>query len=109
MLLEVKGCTLVLNNIAKFPDAPTIRGKKHVEELTRALDDNYKSTVLFLILREDALELVPNSHMDPNFSEALELAYEQGVHILAYSIKITYNENSLYIMPFKMINVKIPG
>ncbi len=107
MLLEVKGCTLVIDGKAKFPDAPTSRGKKHIEELTSALNDNYNSSVLFLILVEDAIEFAPNIKMDPDFSRALFEANKQGVHILTYSFKTKYKKNSLYIEPFKFIKLNI--
>ena len=92
---------------AKFPDAPTSRGKKHIEELTSALNDNYNSSVLFLILVEDAIEFAPNIKMDPDFSRALFEANKQGVHILTYSFKTKYKKNSLYIEPFKFIKLNI--
>ncbi len=107
MLLEVKGCTLVVERLAKFPDAPTSRGKKHIEELISALNDNYNSSILFLILNEDAVEFTPNIKMDPDFSSALNQANKQGVHILTYSFKTIYKKNSLHILPFKFIKVNI--
>lgn len=78
MLLEVKGCTLVEEGLAKFPDAPTIRGKKHLDELTHSIAVGFESTVLFLIIRDDALEFTPNTVMDPDFSAALSNANEKG-------------------------------
>ncbi len=107
MLLEVKGCTLVEKGIARFPDAPTLRGKKHLEELTHAKDDGFKSAVLFLIIRDDATEFTPNTIMDPDFAVALKNANEKGVHIVAYSFKNIKRKNSLHIQPFKRIDVKI--
>lgn len=78
MLLEVKGCTLVEEGLAKFPDAPTIRGKKHLDELTHSIAVGFESAVLFLIIRDDALEFTPNTVMDPDFSAALSNANEKG-------------------------------
>jgi sugar fermentation stimulation protein A len=63
MLLEVKGCTLVENGLAKFPDAPTTRGKRHLEELMLARSEGLNAAVLFLIMREDAVEFTPNWEM----------------------------------------------
>jgi sugar fermentation stimulation protein A len=107
MLLEVKGCTLVESGLAKFPDAPTIRGKKHLNELTHSIDDGFESAVLFLIIREDALEFTPNTVMDPDFSAALRIAKKRGVPVFIYSFKNTYKKNSLHIEPFKRINLRI--
>lgn len=106
MLLEVKGCTLVDDGLALFPDAPTIRGKKHVVELTKALEESFKSTVLFLIMRDDAEILKPNYKMDTEFSKSLKSASEKGVKILAYSFKNTLNNNSLKIKAFKPIKIR---
>ena len=107
MLLEVKGCTLVESGLAKFPDAPTIRGKKHINELTHSIDDGFESAVLFLIIREDASEFTPNTVMDPDFSAALRIAKKRGVHVFIYSFKNTYKKNSLHIEPFKRINLRL--
>lgn len=106
MLLEVKGCTLVEGGIAKFPDAPTIRGKKHLEELTHSKDDGFEAAVLFLVIRDDALKFTPNTLMDPDFSDAFDKAKKNGVFILIYSFKNIYRENSINITPFKRINLK---
>ncbi|MEG3225267.1 MAG: sugar fermentation stimulation protein SfsA [Methanobacteriales archaeon Met13] len=106
MLLEVKGCTLVENGWAKFPDSPTERGKRHVEELIDAKNQKFDSAVLFLITREDARIFSPNWKMDPGFSEALAQAQEKNVKIIAYSFKNVLRENMLQMKPFKKINVK---
>ena len=105
MLLEVKGCTLVEEGLAKFPDAPTLRGKKHLEELTSSIKDGFKAAALFLIIRNDAVEFTPNTNMDPDFSDALMIAREKGVIIIAYSFKNTYKKHSLHISPYKRINL----
>ena len=107
MLLEVKGCTLVEKGLAKFPDAPTLRGKKHLEELSHSIRDGFKAAALFLIIRDDAMEFTPNTAMDPDFSAALGSAMENGVFIIAYSFKNIYKNHSLYIKPFKRINLRI--
>jgi sugar fermentation stimulation protein A len=107
MLLEVKGCTLVEDGLAKFPDAPTIRGKKHLDELSHSIDDGFNAVVLFLIIRDDVLVFTPNTHMDHDFSDALIKANEKGVLIVAYSFKNVYINNSLHINPCKRIDIKL--
>ena len=107
MLLEVKGCTLVEEGWAKFPDAPTERGKKHVEELTGAKKQGLNAAILFLIIREDARIFSPNWNMDPDFSEALSQAYGGGVKLVAYSFKNLLEGNNLEIKPFKQVDIKI--
>lgn len=107
MLLEVKGCTLVEDGLAKFPDAPTIRGKKHLDELADSLDKGYKSSVLFLILREDAKEFRPNKEMDPDFTAALKNAGKRGVQIFACSFTNIYKSNTLHIKPLKRVEISL--
>lgn len=107
ILLEVKGCTLVGDGLAKFPDAPTIRGKRHVEELIKAKEEGLNSTILFLILRDDANQFSPNWEMDPEFSETLKTAHEKGVNIIAYSFEIIMKDEYLEINPFKQVKISI--
>lgn len=85
-LLEVKGCTLILNRKAIFPDAPTSRGKRHLQELIRANQEGYKTAVLFLVMG-DADSFSPNWEMDPEFAYTLNEARKKNVKLLAYTIK----------------------
>ena len=105
MLLEVKGCTLVEDGLAKFPDAPTLRGKKHLDELSSSTKDGYKAAVLFLIIRDDAEKFTPNTPMDPDFAAALKNADENGVTIIAYSFQNIYKNSTLEIKPFKQVTI----
>ncbi len=107
MLVEVKGCTLVEDGLAKFPDAPTIRGKKHVEELMLGKEEGLEAAVLFLIFSEDAKCFSPNLKMDPDFTHALRDAYKSGVHIIVYSFKNNYNNGILAVKPFKRVEISI--
>jgi len=105
MLLEVKGCTLVEEGLAKFPDAPTLRGKKHLDELSSSTKNGYKASVLFLIIRDDAEKFTPNTPMDPDFAASLKNADENGVVIIAYSFQNIYRNNVLEIKPFKQVPI----
>jgi sugar fermentation stimulation protein A len=107
MLLEVKGCTLVEDGLAMVPDAPTTRGKRHGEELIHAKEEGLDAAILFLILREDPVKFTPNWNTDPDFSQALTRAYDEGVKIIAYSFKNSLNKNSLDVSPFRRVEVKI--
>lgn len=82
-LIEVKGVTLEEEKIAKFPDAPTQRGTKHVNELIKASSSGYLTYVLFLIQMKGIKWFEPNWVMDRVFSEALKTASEKGVKIIA--------------------------
>lgn len=94
-LIEVKGVTLEIDGIAKFPDAPTERGVRHVEELAGAIDDGYQVYVIFVIQMKGITAMVPNDETHRAFGDALREADQKGVHILAYDCIVT--ENSLKI------------
>jgi sugar fermentation stimulation protein len=87
--MEVKGVTLVDNGVAKFPDAPTTRGARHMLELARAVELGYEAYVLFLVLRSGAIVLRPNSELDPKFAEAFRFAVNHGVRAMAYKLVLT--------------------
>lgn len=103
VLLEVKGCTLVREGVALFPDAPTERGRKHVEELRRSLEEGYEACVLFLVTRGDARSFAPNESTDPEFSEALKQAVAAGVKALAYSV--SFDGRSIH--PVRQLQVQL--
>lgn len=87
--LEVKGVTLVRDNIAMFPDAPTERGTKHLRGLIAAVQEGYDAWVLFVIQRRDAEEFASNDDGDPVFGTALREAADAGVQILAVTCEVT--------------------
>lgn len=91
-LMEVKSCTLVEKGVAMFPDAPTTRGRRHMEELLMAKKQGYRACVLFIIQREDAEVFRPNEGTDPDFSRALRKAASRGVEVLAYASAFRGNE-----------------
>ena len=88
-LIEVKGVTLEDNGVVRFPDAPTIRGVKHIRELIGSIDDGYIPYLLFVIQMENVDRFEPNRKTDPAFADALKEAYDAGVKILAYDCKVT--------------------
>lgn len=81
-LLEVKGCTLEIDGIGYFPDAPTERGVKHLRELACAAKEGYHAAVAFVIQMDGVTEVRPNTATHPEFSAALEEAQEAGVEVL---------------------------
>lgn len=82
--IEVKGVTLNDNGTAKFPDAPTERGAKHIRELAEASGEGFECSVLFVIQMKNINNFKPNYATDPLFSKELENAGKAGVNILAY-------------------------
>lgn len=87
--IEVKGVTLENNGTAMFPDAPTIRGVKHINELIKAAKEGYEAYILFVIQMKGAKEFKPNNKTHKEFGEALKRAYASGVKILAYDCNVT--------------------
>ncbi len=77
--VEVKGCTLVVDGIARFPDAPTKRGKEHLDLLAQLVKGGYKATVIVLVMRDDASCFMPNADTDPHFARSFSLAMAAGV------------------------------
>ena len=87
-LLEVKGVTLEENGVARFPDAPTQRGVKHVEELIRAHEAGFEAGILFVIQMKGARRMEPNWRTHEAFGEALQKAQAAGVKVLAYDCRV---------------------
>ncbi len=89
IFVEVKGVTLEQDGVVKFPDAPTERGIKHLNELCEAVEDGYEAYVFFVIQMKGVKYFTPNMKTHAAFGEALRNAQEQGVHILAYDCKVS--------------------
>lgn len=89
IFMEVKGVTLEEEGEARFPDAPSERAVKHVEELIRARREGYGAYVLFVIQMKGVNYLIPNVATHPEFAEALRRASQAGVKILAYDCQVT--------------------
>lgn len=83
IFLEVKGVTLENNNVLSFPDAPTERGCKHLNELIKCVNDGYESYILFVIQMHGAEIFRPNYINDPEFSKSLENAINKKVNVIA--------------------------
>lgn len=87
--MEVKGVTLENEGTARFPDAPTERGVKHLHELVHAARDGYAACVLFVIQMKGVHKFQPNTDTHPEFAAALREAAQAGVKILAYDCLVT--------------------
>lgn len=87
-LLEVKSVTLVEDGVARFPDAVTERGRRHVEHLAGAINEVRSSTVLFIVQRSDAQRFEPHWGRDPAFAAALRKSSQLGLDILVYTSRI---------------------
>lgn len=90
--IEVKGVTLENNNVVSFPDAPTERGARHVNELAECIKDGYEAYIIFVVQMKDVLYFEPNAINDPVFASALKKAKAQGVNILAVDCSVSSDE-----------------
>lgn len=86
--MEVKGVTLESDGIAMFPDAPTLRGVKHLDELALAVKEGFDAYVLFVIQMKGVKKFCPNYETHREFGLALERAAAAGVKVLAYDCRV---------------------
>ena len=87
-LVEVKGVTLESGGHARFPDAPTERGVRHLHELMRAVEQGHRATAFFVIQMAGVTDFAPNDDTHPAFGEALRQASAAGVRIAAYTCRV---------------------
>ena len=80
--MEVKGCTLEVDGVGYFPDAPTERGVKHIRELIKAKKAGFNAILAFVIQMDGVMEVRPNIEIHPEFGEAMNDAKMAGVEIL---------------------------
>ena len=93
--IEVKGVTLENDQVAAFPDAPSVRAVKHVEELIEAHKQGYDAYLIFVVQMKDVKYVEPNRKTQPAFGEAIQNARNAGVRLLAYDCIV--GEDSLRI------------
>ncbi len=93
--IEVKGVTLEENGAALFPDAPTLRGIKHVEALAQLAEAGFYTCVFFVVAFQGASFFAPNDRTHPAFGAALQQAQKAGVHIVAYDSDIASDSFTL--------------
>ena len=95
VLIEVKGVTLEEEGRVRFPDAPSERAVKHVEELKRAVGEGYEAYIFFVIQMKDVRYFTPNMDTHPAFGEALREAVLAGVHVIAYDCQVDFDRITL--------------
>jgi len=93
--IEVKSVTLVENSTALFPDAPSARGRKHLEELLKIKEAGFKACVIFVIQRNDAEIFKPNVLQDKKFAELLKKVHSQGVELFAIDCIVSMDKITL--------------
>jgi sugar fermentation stimulation protein A len=93
--LETKSVTLVTEGLAQFPDAPTARGRRHLEELIEVKATGDRAVVVFVVQRSDAHRFTPHQEADPLFASGLALAAAAGVEIRAFTCYVSLESISL--------------
>ncbi|MBI4829379.1 MAG: DNA/RNA nuclease SfsA [Nitrospinae bacterium] len=88
LMVEVKSVTLVTDGVARFPDAPTARGRSHLDTLARLCGEGWRCAALFVIMRSDARVFEPNRATDPEFCAALRRARAAGVQLYALRCRV---------------------
>ena len=93
--VETKSVTLVVDGVGLFPDAPTVRGVKHMHSLVEAVKEGHRAAVVFVVQRCDCESFAPHDNADPDFGVALRRAMEAGVEAFAYNCRVTEKEVTL--------------
>jgi len=103
MVLEVKSVTLVEKGVAKFPDAVTERGRRHIRHLAELAAEGLDVMVLFVVQRSDAEYFQPQWERDPKFSSALFEAWQNGLQVRVIKMKMT-TDSFLYLgeIPYQL-------
>lgn len=91
VFIEVKGVTLEEDGVVLFPDAPSERALKHVEELIEAVKEGYEACLFFVVQMKNVKYFTPNRKTQPEFADALIKAQKAGVQILAYDCNVSKN------------------
>jgi len=81
LLIEIKGCTLAIDGLALFPDAPTKRGKRHLDTLIAARNAGLSAAIIILVFRPEASRFAPNVNTDPAFAATFRDAIAEGVGV----------------------------
>lgn len=87
--IEIKNTTLAENGLARFPDAVTSRGKKHLEELVEVVRNGARAVQFFFVSRADVESFRPADDIDPAYGAALRQAAKSGVELLAYRTRLS--------------------
>ena len=93
--VEVKNCTLVENRIARFPDAVTTRGQKHLMELDRLKREGHRAVLFILIQRMDVDAFIPAADIDSKYAGLLYDVYQNGVEVIVRRADVTTKKISL--------------
>ncbi len=105
LVAEVKSVNFIVDGIARFPDAPTVRGCKHVAALTALQKEGLQTALIFVTMGQSVQELRMNRESDPAFSEAVLRARDAGVHMLVCASK--FDRDGVALTGFVHINWEV--
>ena len=94
--IEVKNVSMKDGKYARFPDAVTTRGLKHLETLMKAKAEGYRAVMLYIIQRMDVEIFTTARTIDPNYADALKRAHEAGVEIIPIQVKVSPDKIELF-------------
>lgn len=103
IFMEVKGVTLEENSVVRFPDAPTERGIKHINELCDCIKEGYEAYIIFVIQMKGVSYFEPNDETHKEFGDALRKAKKLGVNIIAVDCEV--GEDSIEIADYVEVRV----
>ena len=92
LFAEIKGVTLEKDGVARFPDAPTARGVKHLRGLMNCVKQGYEAWAVFVIQMRGVRYMEANRFTHPEFADAMQEARQAGVHLLALDCRVTWDE-----------------
>ena len=108
IFIEVKGVTLEQENVVMFPDAPSERAIKHMNELSMAIKEGYQAYIIFVIQMENVRYFTPNRNTHPAFADALLRARKAGVKVLAYDCIVTPDSMTIHnSVPVKLSEIEL--
>lgn len=87
-LLEVKSVNYVIDGHALFPDAPTTRGRRHVEELLALREQGWQVGIFFVTMGQPVVDVGFNAENDPEFARVMQRAIAEGAVVRAFSAEI---------------------
>lgn len=95
LYVEVKNVTLVDHGIARFPDAPTMRGVKHLQQLIALSGEGQATAMVYVVQRQDACAFAPADDIDPKYAEYYRHARKAGVQIVVLEAQVTPSQIAL--------------
>lgn len=90
--VEVKNVNMMERRAFRFPDAVTLRGRRHLRELAAAVEAGARAVLLFIVQRSDAEHLEMADYIDPEYARQLAESYQRGVEVIAYRARVTTRE-----------------